>query len=73
MFIQPHLNTRRVGRILENYANPRMTVSNSHNPPRVYMRLHKHGKSALLLNLLPDRITELDIIIKRAILSKKNM
>ena len=27
-----------------------ITVSNSPNPPRVWMRLCKHGKSALLLN-----------------------
>jgi len=31
------------GRILESYANP------VYNPPRVKMRLCKHGKSALLL------------------------
>ena len=54
VFVYPDINTRGAGRILDIYANPRLpvciTVSNSPNPSRVYIRLCKHGKRFLLLN-----------------------
>ena len=50
-----HTNSRGVGKILDSYANPWLhlgvciTVSNSPNPSRVYIRLCKQWKRFLLL------------------------
>ena len=51
VFAWPDINTRGVGRIFDSYVNPRhITVSNSPNPSRVYIRLCKHGKGFYCLN-----------------------
>ena len=55
MFAYPDINTRGTGRILDRFCKPStssrvcITVSNSPNPSRVYIRLLKHGKRLLLL------------------------
>ena len=55
MFAYPDINTRGTGRILDRFCKPStssrvcITVSNSPNPSRVYIRLLKHGKRFLLL------------------------
>ena len=45
------LNTRRVGRIRDSYANPRRSRQPSPNPPSTKMRLCKHGKKCSIVFL----------------------
>ena len=55
MFAYPDINTRGTERILDRFCKPStssrvcITVSNSPNPSRGYIRLLKHGKRLLLL------------------------
>ena len=77
VFVYPDINTRGAGRILDIYANPRLpvciTVSNSPNPSRVYIRLCKHGKRFLLLNwTLGIGLTFINLTMGEKIINMKN-
>ena len=54
MFTEPHILTLgglgEFSKVIILTTSRLLYISNSPNPPRVKMRLCKHGKSALLLN-----------------------